>query len=128
MGWEITAERHNMDLITTNWISEEWKITEESAIYQNCYFKWTEKAACFKCQEINQILLILQLLLAKIMTLFSIKEKLIKGKNFYITINPEDIIQYISDAISHNNILNSRINSLEQELEDGTAKDDETYA
>jgi hypothetical protein len=38
---------------------------------------------------------------------------------------PEDIIQYISDAISHNNILNSRINSLEQELEDGTTKDDE---
>ena len=33
-------------------------------------------------------------LLAKIMTLFSMKEKLIKGKNFYITINPEDIIQY----------------------------------
>lgn len=34
------------------------------------------------------------ILLAKIMTLFSIKEKLIKGKNFYITINPEDIVQY----------------------------------
>jgi hypothetical protein len=33
-------------------------------------------------------------LLAKIMTLFSIKEKLIKGKNFYITISPEEIVQY----------------------------------
>lgn len=33
-------------------------------------------------------------LLAKIMTLFSIKDKLVKGKNFYITINPEDIVQY----------------------------------
>jgi len=33
-------------------------------------------------------------LLAKIMTLFSIKEKLVKGKNFYITISPEEIVQY----------------------------------
>lgn len=33
-------------------------------------------------------------LLAKIMTLFSINNKLVKGKNFYITINPEDIVQY----------------------------------
>jgi len=33
-------------------------------------------------------------LLAKIMTLFSLKEKLVKGKNFYITISPEDIVQY----------------------------------
>ena len=34
------------------------------------------------------------ILLAKIMTLFSIKENLVKGKNFYITISPEDIVQY----------------------------------
>jgi len=34
------------------------------------------------------------ILLAKIMTLFSIKDKLIKGKNFYITISPEEIVQY----------------------------------
>jgi hypothetical protein len=33
-------------------------------------------------------------LLAKIMTLFSLKENLVKGKNFYITISPEDIVQY----------------------------------
>jgi hypothetical protein len=33
-------------------------------------------------------------LLAKIMTLFSIKDKLVKGKNFYITISPEEIVQY----------------------------------
>lgn len=33
-------------------------------------------------------------LLVKILTLFSIKEKLVKGKNFYITINSEDIVQY----------------------------------
>ena len=33
-------------------------------------------------------------LLAKIMTLFSLKDKLVKGKNFYITISPEDIVQY----------------------------------
>jgi hypothetical protein len=33
-------------------------------------------------------------LLAKIMTLFSLKEKLVKGKNFYITISPEEIVQY----------------------------------
>ena len=33
-------------------------------------------------------------LLAKIMTLFSIKEKLVKGKNFYITISSEEIVQY----------------------------------
>ena len=34
------------------------------------------------------------ILLAKIMTLFSLKENLVKGKNFYITISPEDIVQY----------------------------------
>jgi len=34
------------------------------------------------------------LLLTKIMTLFSLKEKLVKGKNFYIVVDPEDIIQY----------------------------------
>ena len=34
------------------------------------------------------------LLLVKIMTLFSLKEKLVKGKNFYIVVDPEDIIQY----------------------------------
>ena len=34
------------------------------------------------------------ILLAKIMTLFSLKEKLVKGKNFYITISPEEIVQY----------------------------------
>ena len=34
------------------------------------------------------------ILLAKIMTLFSMKENLVKGKNFYITISPEDIVQY----------------------------------
>jgi len=28
------------------------------------------------------------------MTLFSLKEKLVKGKNFYITISPEEIVQY----------------------------------
>ena len=33
-------------------------------------------------------------LLAKIMTLFSLKDKLVKGKNFYITISPEEIVQY----------------------------------
>jgi hypothetical protein len=33
-------------------------------------------------------------LLTKIMTLFSLKEKLVKGKNFYIVVVPEDIIQY----------------------------------
>jgi len=34
------------------------------------------------------------LLLTKIMTLFSLKEKLVKGKNFYIVVEPESIIQY----------------------------------
>ena len=34
------------------------------------------------------------LLLVKIMTMFSLKEKLVKGKNFYIVVDPEDIIQY----------------------------------
>jgi hypothetical protein len=34
------------------------------------------------------------ILLAKIMTLFSLKDKLVKGKNFYITISPEEIVQY----------------------------------
>jgi hypothetical protein len=33
-------------------------------------------------------------LLAKILTLFSLKEKLVKGKNFYIIVEPEDIIPY----------------------------------
>ena len=33
-------------------------------------------------------------LLAKIMTLFSLKDKLVKGKNFYITISPEEIVHY----------------------------------
>ena len=28
------------------------------------------------------------------MTLFSLKDKLVKGKNFYITISPEEIVQY----------------------------------
>ena len=42
-------------------------------------------------------------LLAKIMTLFSLKDKLIKGKNFYITISPEEIVQY--ETIDANNDL-----------------------
>ena len=42
-------------------------------------------------------------LLAKIMTLFSLKEKLVKGKNFYITISPEEIVQY--ETIDANNDL-----------------------
>ncbi len=33
-------------------------------------------------------------LLAKILTLFSLKEKLVKGKNFYIIVEPEDIVPY----------------------------------
>jgi hypothetical protein len=33
-------------------------------------------------------------LLTKIITLFALKEKLVKGKNFYIIVEPEDIIQY----------------------------------
>ena len=43
------------------------------------------------------------ILLAKIMTLFSLKEKLVKGKNFYITISPEEIVQY--ETIDANNDL-----------------------
>ena len=42
-------------------------------------------------------------LLTKIMTLFSLKEKLVKGKNFYIVVEPETIIQYETiDATSSN--------------------------
>jgi hypothetical protein len=43
------------------------------------------------------------ILLAKIMTLFSLKDKLVKGKNFYITISPEEIVQY--ETIDANNDL-----------------------
>jgi hypothetical protein len=39
-------------------------------------------------------------LLTKIMTLFSMKEKLVKGKNFYIVVVPEDIIQYETIEVS----------------------------
>jgi hypothetical protein len=48
-------------------------------------------------------------LLTKIMTLFSIKEKLIKGKNFYITINPEDIIQYETIEVTKDGVRAYRI-------------------
>jgi hypothetical protein len=51
------------------------------------------------------------ILLAKILTLISLKEKLIKGKNFYIIVEPEEIIQYetiesLSSYIKHYQILN----------------------
>ena len=49
------------------------------------------------------------LLLVKIMTLFSLKEKLVKGKNFYIVVDPEDIIQYETieaTSIRHYKVLN----------------------
>jgi hypothetical protein len=39
-------------------------------------------------------------LLTKILTLISIKEKLIKGKNFYIIVEPEDIVQYETIELS----------------------------
>jgi hypothetical protein len=48
-------------------------------------------------------------LLTKIMTLFSLKEKLVKGKNFYIVVVPEDIIQYETIEVStvkHYKVLN----------------------
>ena len=47
-------------------------------------------------------------LLAKIMTLFSIKYKLVKGKNFYITISPEEIVQY-ETIDAHNDLRAYRI-------------------
>ena len=49
------------------------------------------------------------LLLVKIMTMFSLKEKLVKGKNFYIVVDPEDIIQYETieaTSIRHYKVLN----------------------
>ena len=49
-------------------------------------------------------------LLTKIMTLFSLKEKLVKGKNFYVVVEPESIIQYetidaTSSIIKHYKVL-----------------------
>jgi hypothetical protein len=58
----------------------------------------------FQCGDKTDIVL-----LAKIMTLFSIKEKLIKGKNFYITINPEDIIQYDTIDVTNDGVRAYRI-------------------
>lgn len=43
-------------------------------------------------------------LLTKIMTLFSLKEKLVKGKNFYIVVEPESIIQYETIEASSSNM------------------------
>jgi hypothetical protein len=49
------------------------------------------------------------LLLTKIMTLFSLKEKLVKGKNFYIVVDPEDILHYetidVTQTIRHYKVL-----------------------
>ena len=45
-------------------------------------------------------------LLAKILTLFSLKEKLVKGKNFYIIVEPEDIIPYETIEASINDLTN----------------------
>ena len=44
------------------------------------------------------------ILLSKIITLFSNKAKLKKGKNVYISVDPEDIIQYKS-IVGNNDIL-----------------------
>jgi hypothetical protein len=43
-------------------------------------------------------------LLVKILTLVSIKEKLIKGKNFYIVVEPDEIKQYDTIEMSFTNI------------------------
>ena len=43
-------------------------------------------------------------LFTKIMTLFSLKEKLVKGKNFYVVVDPEDVIQYETIDASSSNI------------------------
>ena len=50
------------------------------------------------------------ILLVKILTLISLKEKLVKGKNFYIIVEPEDIIPYDtieaqSTGIKHYKVL-----------------------
>ena len=49
------------------------------------------------------------LLLTKIMALFSLKEKLVKGKNFYIVVDPEDILHYetidVTQTIRHYKVL-----------------------
>jgi hypothetical protein len=45
-------------------------------------------------------------LLAKILTLFSLKEQLVKGKNFYIIVEPEDIIPYETIEGSVNDLTN----------------------
>lgn len=59
----------------------------------------------FKSGEQSDIVL-----LVKILTLFSIKEKLVKGKNFYITINPEDIVQYETiEAVGFSDIRHYRV-------------------
>ena len=44
------------------------------------------------------------ILLTKILTLVSVKEKLIKGKNFYIIVEPEDIIPYETIELTMNEI------------------------
>jgi hypothetical protein len=51
-------------------------------------------------------------LLAKILTLFSLKEKLVKGKNFYIIVEPEDIIPYETIEVSVNEMKNDLTNDI----------------
>ena len=48
-------------------------------------------------------------LLTKVMTLFSLKEKLVKGKNFYIVVDPEDIIQYETIDTCNNTNFNCQV-------------------
>lgn len=44
------------------------------------------------------------ILLTKILTLVSVREKLIKGKNFYIIVEPEDIVPYETIELTMNEI------------------------